>query len=190
MRAFIAIPLPLEIKDYLASLEQQLKTSQADVKWVEPENIHLTLKFLGERNDKKIEKILEIMQGAAKDKPSFLIRLSSLGAFPRIDSPRIIWVGIQEGTQETEAIALELEEKIARLGIPKEDRPFSSHITIGRTRSNKNLQDLSRELNQLSKKIKDRKAEFTANQIVLFKSTLSHQGPIYETFQAVNLKTS
>src|SRR3990167_7792589 len=121
MRTFIAIELPSEIKDSLRRLQEKLKASKADVKWVEPNNIHLTLKFLGEIEDKKLEKITQIIDDTAKEKNKFQIHISSLGAFPKIDFPRVIWVGVETGDKETKQVAEELEEKTAKIGIPKED---------------------------------------------------------------------
>src|SRR3989338_2255815 len=123
MRTFIAIELPQEIKDSLARLQEQLKQSGADVKWVAPKNIHLTLKFLGERDDKKIEKIKQVIEEAAKERTVFQMRIASLGAFPNERSPRVIWVGVTQGDSETKQIAESLEAKIAKLGIPQEERP-------------------------------------------------------------------
>lgn len=190
MRTFIAIELPPEIKDFLSQIQERLKKSGADVKWVAPENIHLTLKFLGETNEKKIDRISEIMQEVARDKSAFSIRLSSLGAFPKINSPRVIWVGVDQGGSESKEIAAELEEKIAKVGIPKEDRPFSSHITIGRTRSNLNLEKLVQELNNVGKDFREEIPEFRVGNLTFFKSTLTPKGPIYNPLNVASLKTT
>ncbi len=113
MRSFIAIELPQNIKDYLSRLQTQLKNSQADVKWVEPQNIHLTLKFLGEIDDNQLSEINNILENIAKERKHFQANVSSAGAFPKINFPRVIWVGLKEGDQETQDIARYLEEKIA-----------------------------------------------------------------------------
>ena len=188
MRAFIAIGLPQEIKDFLSQLQEELKATGADVKWVKPDNIHLTLKFLGEIDDKKLEKIIEIIDEAAKEKDKFQVRISSLGAFPKIDFPRVIWVGIDTPDKDIKQIAESLEEKIAKIGIPKEDRPFSSHITIGRTKSTLNREKLVQGLKN-KVELGGKKLEFYATKITLFKSTLSPKGPIYEALKESNLKT-
>jgi len=190
MRTFIAIELPKEIRDSLANLQDKLKSTGADVKWVEPNNIHLTLKFLGEIDDQKLDKITSILENIAKDKSSFHSCISSIGAFPRISSPRAIWVGIDKGNNETKEITKQLEEKIEKSGIPKEDRPFSSHITIGRTRSALNLQKLAQELKTLENNLGIKVAEFDVTKITLFKSTLTPKGPIYEVLKEANLKTA
>lgn len=189
MRTFIAIPLPQEIKSFLADLQNQLKTSGADVKWVAPDNIHLTLKFLGERDDKKIKQVIDILEEIAKDKKQFPARICSLGAFPKITSPRVIWVGIDRGDEDSKLIAAELQERIALIGIPKEERDFSSHITIARTKSSKNIAELIKGLNVCADKFGQEKAEFPVKQIVLYKSTLTPKGPIYQVLKEVNLKT-
>jgi 2'-5' RNA ligase len=190
MRTFVAIELPPEIKGALARLQEQLKSSGADVKWVEPENIHLTLKFLGERDEKKIAKITQILEETAKNKNPFQIRISSLGAFPKVDFPRVIWVGIDKGDNETKEIAEGLEEKIAQIGIPKEERPFSSHITIGRVRSPVNRQNLVRDLKNLENKLGGQNLEFTVTKTTLFKSTLTPKGPLYEVLKETSLKAT
>ncbi|MDI6758152.1 MAG: RNA 2',3'-cyclic phosphodiesterase [Candidatus Omnitrophota bacterium] len=190
MRTFIAIELPKEVRDTLSQLQEELKKTKADVKWVSPENIHLTLKFLGERNEKKINQIAQILEEIAKDKISFTTSISNIGAFPKIDFPRVLWVGIDKGDKEIKEIVKELEEKIARLGIPKEDKPFSSHITLGRTRSTLNRQELVQGLNTLSENFpKETSLEFSITKLTFFKSTLTPGGPIYETLKEIILKT-
>jgi len=190
MRTFIAIGLPQEIKDALACLQNKLKQSGADIRWVEPQNIHLTLKFLGERDDKKLEKIKQILEEVAKNISPFRIRLFSLGAFPKINFPKVIWVGIDKGDNETIEIAKELEERIAQLGIPKEDRPFSSHITIGRMKSPLNRERLIQNLQELENSLGEQNLEFVVTKITLFKSTLTPKGPIYEVLKETSLKTT
>ncbi len=190
MRSFIAIELPQNIKDYLSRLQTQLKNSQADVKWVEPQNIHLTLKFLGEIDDNQLSEINNILENIAKERKHFQANVSSAGAFPKINFPRVIWVGLKEGDQETQDIARYLEEKIAEIGVPKENRPFSSHITIGRVRTPKNKDKLVKELNKFADGLKEENLKFLVNKLTLFKSTLKPLGPVYEILKEVNLKTA
>ena len=190
MRTFIAIELPKQIKEQLAELEEQLKETSADVKWVQPENIHLTLKFLGEIDEEKTQKITGIMTAVAKDNPAFTINISSLGAFPKIEYPRVIWVGVDKGDKETKEIAHNLEEKIEKLGIPKEERAFSSHITLGRVRSPTNRGGLVQKLRELTAAVTEKSMEFPVAGITLFKSTLQPAGPIYEALKTASLKAT
>ncbi|MFA5145483.1 MAG: RNA 2',3'-cyclic phosphodiesterase [Candidatus Omnitrophota bacterium] len=190
MRTFVAIELPKEIKSRLGDIQEQLKKSGADVKWVSPLNIHLTLKFLGDIDDTKLNKINEILEACTKNKGSFKIRVSSLGAFPEIKLPRVIWMGIDKGDNETKGIAKDLEEEFSKIGIPAEDRPFSSHITIGRTRSFLNKEKLAGDLENLANNLSRENWEFTVGNITLFKSTLTPKGPIYETLKTASLKSA
>lgn len=187
MRTFIAIALPHDIKESLEHLQKTLKTAGADVKWVEPNNIHLTLKFLGEVDEKKVERIEAILEETAGAHSSYHIRVSGAGAFPRISSPRVIWVGMDYGVDETTQIAKELEVKIAKIGIPKENRPFSCHITIGRTRSGMNLQKLAEKLQALHTTSGIPPQEFPVTKLTLYKSTLTPPGPVYEVLKEANL---
>lgn len=190
MRAFIAIELPQEIKNRLTEIQNLLKKSGADVKWVKPENIHLTLKFLGEIDKEKLIKIVEIIEDTAGNNAPFQIRLFSLGAFPKIEFPRVIWIAIDKGDKETKRLAKELEEKIEKLGIPIEKRGFSSHITIGRVRSLLNKDRLAKVLKESENYFGGENIEFGARKITLFKSTLSSSGPVYEVLKEVNLTTT
>jgi len=185
MRSFIAIKLPEEVRNTLAKLQDKLKTQGADVKWVEPVNIHLTLKFLGEINDKQLDKIIKILEEVAVNKKCFQMHISSIGAFPKIHFPRVIWVGLDKGEKETKELAKELEEKISVVGIPGESRPFSSHITIGRTRSDLNRTKLAEDLKTIDFL---GGPEFTVSKINLLKSTLTPKGALYEDLKEASLK--
>ncbi|MDI6606492.1 MAG: RNA 2',3'-cyclic phosphodiesterase [Candidatus Omnitrophota bacterium] len=190
MRAFIAIELPKDIKDTLAELQQKLKSSGADVKWVAAQNIHLTLKFLGEIDDKQSTAIAGILEETGKNNAAFLIRLASVGVFPKADFPRVIWAGIDSGEEESHKLAAELEQKSAAIGIPREKRAFSSHITIGRVGSLQNKDKLIQGLNNLAGYFEAEKPQFPVNKITLFKSTLTPKGPIYEIQKETSLKAT
>jgi 2'-5' RNA ligase len=188
MRTFIAITVPAGIRDSLARLQGQLKNSGAEVKWVEPQNMHLTLKFLGEIQETLVEKIAEIMQVVAAQNPCFGLQLSTVGAFPHLNSPRVIWVGAEPGDKESKKIAKELAEKIQKLGIPKENKPFSAHITLGRTKSALHKEGLSAALKNLGNDFRKDLQEFQVTKLTLYKSTLTPRGPIYEVLKEANLK--
>jgi RNA 2',3'-cyclic 3'-phosphodiesterase len=192
MRAFIAIELPQQVKDRLSRIQARLKKSEADVKWVQPQNIHLTLKFLGEIDEILLEKIKEILINLAKDNAQFQIVVSYVGAFPSLSSARVIWVGLKEGDEQTKALANGLEERIEKIGIPREERAFSSHITIGRARSGLNRDKLTQELKILGENFwnETEGLQFCVDKITLLKSTLTPKGPIYEILKEASLKTT
>jgi len=190
MRTFIAFELAQEIKNYLALIQEELKKSAADVKWVLPQNIHLTLKFIGEIDEELSEGITKIIEKIAGSQTPFSLSLASLGAFPKINSPRVIWVGVDKGKVESEKIARALGEELEKIGIPAEKRKFSSHITIGRVRSMKNREKLTACLNELCAKEKVAKPQIQISKITLYKSTLTPKGPIYEILKEASLKAT
>lgn len=188
MRTFIAIELPQEIKDTLGRLQAKLKVAGADVKWVEPKNIHLTLKFLGEIDEQAVSRISSSLEEVCRAGKPFTIELSSLGAFPDAASPRIIWIGLKRGNKEVKEIFQNIEKHLAILGIPREEREFSAHITIGRTRSGKNRQELTKLLLAPAQNLSE--WQFQVSKITLFKSTLTPRGPIYEVINEFLLSNS
>ena len=179
MRAFIAIDLPSNIKAEISKIQDKLKTNLARVHWVKAQNLHLTLKFLGEISPEQLEAINRIIDKVSQTTVPFKIKLDDLGAFPDLHDARIIWIGIKQDTQLKQIVQL-LETKIGDMGITKEKRGFSAHITIGRIKSGKELKpaDLEKELN----------LEFDAREITLFKSTLGSSGPIYTVLKEANFR--
>jgi 2'-5' RNA ligase len=190
MRAFIAIDLSKEIKEYLSFLQAQLKKSNADVKWVAPDNLHITLKFLGEINEAHTKQVIGIIKSIASAHTQFHLKPGSIGAFPSTKSPRVLWVGLTNGDYESKEIAKKLESMLEKTGFPKEDTPFSSHITIGRARSNYNRDTLIQYLNKLSTGIQKEIPEGKITHITLFKSILTPKGPVYEIVAEENLATA
>lgn len=180
MRAFIAIGLPEDIKKSIACLQEKLKSASRDISWVKPENIHLTLKFLGEIDEHGLSLAEAAMEDVTSRENNFYIRLSSAGAFPRVDFPRVIWVGIDKGDACVKRIAQNLEDTLSHVGFPKEKKEFSSHITIARVRSALKGNEMTNLLNEYADIFHDKETGFTACGITLFKSTLTPKGPIYE----------
>jgi 2'-5' RNA ligase len=176
MRTFIAIALSPEIRRGLAGIQSELKRSDADVKWVEPENIHLTLKFLGEVTKEFLPKVKEVLAGVASRFKPFEISIAGIGAFPKLDYPRVVWVGIEKGKAQTKAIAEKLDEELEKLGFAREEHEFSAHLTIGRVRSSKNKERLKQLITDYGLRITDYEQIET---VTLFQSTLTPNGPIY-----------
>lgn len=184
MRAFIAIELSNEIRGSLAQIESHLKYSGADVKWVEKDNIHLTLKFLGEITEEKSEKIKYILDEIAKQTKPFELSLKIskegsgifVGAFPNLDHPRVIWVGLDKGAAESRLVAEKVDDAFLKIGFRKESRPFAAHLTIGRVRSSKNKEALKEKISNLQFKAYSLQL---IDAITLFQSSLTPKGPIY-----------
>ncbi|KYK30631.1 MAG: 2'-5' RNA ligase [Thermoplasmatales archaeon SG8-52-3] len=178
-RGFIAI----DIKPFqkLIEFENEIKNTGANVKLVEPENIHLTLKFLGDTDEILIDKIEEITKNSVSEIEPFEIKLIGSGVFPNERYIKVIWIGIENG-EIISKIAEKIDEQISSLGFEKEKRKFSAHLTIARIKSVKNKEKIIQVIE------KYRNIEFTqlkVNSIKLKKSTLTPKGPIYTTLKEI-----
>ncbi|MDD5495718.1 MAG: RNA 2',3'-cyclic phosphodiesterase [Candidatus Omnitrophica bacterium] len=178
MRAFIAIELSEEIRDSLAQAQAHLKYAGADVKWVEKNNIHLTLKFLGEIDEERGEKVKSILDQIAKDTKPFEITIKDIGAFPKLEFPRVIWAGLDKGADESKTLAKKIDEALSKIGFQKESRPFAAHLTIGRVRTPKNRQALKEKVESFNSQLLTQNSQLITS-VILFQSTLTPKGPIY-----------
>ena len=184
MRAFIAIELPDKIKEELSQLQSDLKSIGADVNWVKPDNLHLTLKFLGQIKESQISTLKDTLTKSISPLSRFTFRLEGLGAFPKMDHPRIIWVGVDQGKEKLVELAEKVEQACDPLGVQKEERPFSVHLTIGRVRSNRFLAELAKHLEKNSFRAG---GPVEVTEIILFQSVLSPAGPIYTPVAEISL---
>jgi len=134
LRSFIAIELPEAVKSALSEFQQELEKCGADVRWVKPEGIHLTLKFLGNINDKDVDRIVKTVEGTCKKYTAFNLEIAGAGVFPNKKTPRVLWVGIT-GNGAFAKLQQEIEDAMASMGFEKENRKFVPHLTLGRFRS-------------------------------------------------------
>ena len=184
IRAFIAIEISPASKLKISELINQLKRSESDVKWVNDTQMHLTLKFLGNIEQDKIPKISGALKDIASKAVVFQIIFSGIGAFPDINRPRVIWLGIEKGADNLKKMAGHVEDKMKRLGFAKEGRGYKAHLTLGRVRSLKNIGALT---SMISKTEFDYRKEITIDKLTLFQSTLTPQGAIYTLLQELPL---
>ena len=183
VRSFIALRLSPEIQQELGRVQADLKKAEADVKWVKPEGIHLTLKFLGSVSLELIEEIKKALDALVKNHRPFTLKISGLGAFPKIEHPRVIWVGIEQGKEQSIKLAKGLEQGLIKHGFLPEKRSFKPHLTLGRVRSPHNRDQLKKLLQSVSVTAKTMPAE----KLILFKSTLTPQGAIYAPLHEAKL---
>lgn len=134
MRSFIAIELSETVKSALAELQKKLKESRADIRWIKPENIHLTLKFLGNIDERITVGTERIIKEICKRHNMFTLEVKGISAFPGMKSPRVLWVGINNRDVLTK-IQKDIEDGMASLGVEHENRRFTPHLTLGRFRS-------------------------------------------------------
>jgi RNA 2',3'-cyclic 3'-phosphodiesterase len=174
IRAFIAVELSSPVKTAIAAIQSELKKSPGEVKWVIPDICHITLKFLGEVKEEQVAPIRAILDECAAGIKPFQLTVNSIGAFPTMDRPNIIWLGIKDEANILEKIARAIDEKVSALGLPKEDRPFTPHITIGRTRAGSH-----QALSQILKSAVTPNETFEVTALTFFQSTLASWGPTY-----------
>ncbi|MCJ7789588.1 MAG: RNA 2',3'-cyclic phosphodiesterase [Candidatus Atribacteria bacterium] len=176
IRTFIAINLDPEMKKYLTSLQNNLNVPESKIKWVEKNNLHITIKFLGFISLKQIELIKAGLKEITNQYNPFLIQLSSdIGVFPNYKMPRIIWVGIREGMNELKELYNYIEVNLFKKGFPRENKDFSNHITIGRVKSIKDKNNFIPLLKSINIKTLSQKV----NSIEIMESKLTPNGPIY-----------
>lgn len=133
IRTFIAVDLAAAVKDRLIKLQEQLGRSGTGVKWTRPENLHLTLLFLGEVEELEVVSICRVVQQRARKHAPFSLEVAGLGAFPNTRRPKILWAGITDGVAELRALHADLEEGLLDLSCyRREDREYTPHLTLGR----------------------------------------------------------
>jgi RNA 2',3'-cyclic 3'-phosphodiesterase len=174
MRAFIAVELSPRLKETISGIQSEFKRSPGEVKWVIPDICHITLKFLGEVKEEQVTPLRAILDECAVGIKPFQLTVDSLGAFPTMDRPNIIWLGVKDEANILEEIARAIDQKTSALGFPKEDRPFTPHITIGRTRAGSH-----QALSQVLKSAAVPHETFEVKALTFFQSTLASWGPSY-----------
>ncbi len=188
IRSFIAIDLNAEIQQKLGDVIRRLKPFSANVvRWVPENNIHITLKFLGDTSPTNLEILKKILTVEASRIRSFDLKVEGLGAFPSLRRPRVIWVGV-----ETPPVLLAMQRAIdtetQRLGYTPEERPFSPHLTLGRLAHNATPE----EIRQVGDQLAGSKIELSANvhvkTVVLFRSDLQPGGAVYTPIHIAALK--
>ncbi len=183
MRTFIAVELDPPLKDRLGELVRRLKRTGADVRWIGPEGMHLTLKFLGEVAESDAAAVEAVLKGAAAVHARFPLTLQGTGWFPPGPRPRVLWAGIND-EPGLSALYLHLETELERLGYPRETREFHPHLTLGRVKGPSRMREVMAELE------KDKETVFgsmTAAKMTFFESILKPDGAVYRPLAEVAL---
>jgi len=180
VRTFICIEIPEAIKDRIGELQRDLRGMDARISWVKPENIHLTLKFLGDVPQSRIESIKRAAERAAGSSSLFEIEARGAGCFPSPRNPRVLWVGLSHLPDELKRLHAKIEDELSREGFAREQKKFSPHLTIGRIRSPQNTSLVAEKL--IAGGFEP--VRFQANEIIVMRSDLDPSGSIY-TPQAV-----
>ena len=183
IRSFIAIELPDEIRRALDQVQKDLKSVRG-VRWVQPDSIHLTLKFLGSIVAEQVTAIAAAVGKVVHGEPPLALNVSGLGAFPNARRPRVIWVGIVGDVERLGRLQARLEETLEPLGFPREERSFRPHLTLGRVKEPRRPPDLTRALAETTVPASN---PFDVREILVYKSDLRPTGAIYTKLQHLPL---
>jgi 2'-5' RNA ligase len=187
LRTFIAIDLGKPIRDRLVTLQERLAQSGAPVKWVEIENLHVTLLFLGEVDERDVPAVCGAVAGVCKENAPFSLSVESVGSFPNTRRPRTLWVGIGAGAQEVCALHDGLEPPLLDLGCyRREERRYTPHITIGRVKTERPSDTLA---TALAKHAAWQAGEVFVREVLVLSSELTPKGPIYTVLSRAILGT-
>lgn len=188
MRCFIALDIDETAQNALKELQHKLKKEvdlkRGDMKWVDPEKIHLTLKFLGDTKDEVIPEMCRALEKAVSGHKNFDLSLSEIGYFGG-KSARVIWVGCDKGSRKLGKLQADIENEMDKFGVPKEKRKFFAHLTLARVKNYKAGIKL--------KKLINKDNEFNAgpiivDSVILYQSQLQSDGPVYTKLGTFNLK--
>jgi 2'-5' RNA ligase len=187
IRAFIALDIPKEIQDCLATISNQLKEQigRVPIRWVAPQNVHLTLKFLGEVSLNNIEVLKESIKTEATGFQSMVFSVGGVGAYPKVRNPRVIWVGV-EAPAEMIALQRGIDAQTTRIGYLPDRRPFSPHLTLGRVSRNAKTQEIRKVGDVLSGSKIGFLGVGRVNAVHLYRSDLKPDGPVYTKLFTAN----
>jgi 2'-5' RNA ligase len=184
IRTFLAIDLPDEIKETLGKIQNRLKPliggATRNIKWTKPEGIHLTLIFLGYISSSEIVLVSETVKKNVEGVAPFMLNLGSPGAFPTITRPRVIYLGLNGQTDILCSLQKQIATDLDEIGFKKEDRPFTSHLTLGRLKSAFKLPGIEEAFHKVMGLAK---GNFIVNGLKLYRSDLRPDGAVYTTLE-------
>ncbi len=184
VRCFVAVFLNPSLHRDIAALQKKLSYSGADIKWVEPSNLHFTLQFLGDVKTARIPSITNALKECVSLSYRFELELDGIGAFPSLLKPRVLWVGVGAGREQLVSLMSQVREAMKMEGFAQDSKGSSPHLTIGRVRSCKNLKGLLDKLNSdinVKGKMEVTEIQFTASE-------LTPRGSIYSPIDVIPLR--
>lgn len=183
-RCFIAVPLSPPASSVARRLVTQLQQQVPNVKWTRPEEMHITVKFLGELDNRDLLRVGEELRQACGGLEPFSGTLEGLGTFPKNKTPRVIWAGVKLGREYFEQLYQHLDQALIELGVPQEGKAYTPHLTLGRVGKGVDLDLLTRTLQRTAPEMK---ANFEVDEVVLFTSIREKGGFAYEPIDTVEL---
>ena len=187
MRLFIAVDISERSRTLLHKKVCRFQNNiEQKLKWTAPEKWHLTLKFLGETKKDKVSLISELIASSLLDLQQFTIQFDHIGAFPGLNYPRIIYVGLDNGEAELQKIHSNLEEQLSTSGFEKDNRKYKPHLTLARTSNNTDKEKLADNIKHL-KKSKNINIHSSIKAVHLYESKLMAEGPLYKKVRSFSL---
>lgn len=183
-RVFIAAPIPDVVVDFLRQIQAQLQSSGMNVRWVVPDNIHLTLKFIGDIDSNLVSVVADRMDAVAGTIPRFLLKADGVGVFPNRRQARVLWMGLSGELDGLRAIQAALESSLESVGFSKKARRFHPHLTLGRSRRRLDAKALDALLEPLKEIASD---SFRVDRLRLFRSQLTSVGAKYSRLHTSHL---
>lgn len=185
LKLFTGVSVGPAVRSAAAALQQSLAQCGANVKWVEPENLHLTINFLGEVDDRDLHSICRAITAVAKGEPSFRLSVQGVGAFPTTRRPKILWAAVNDGAESLQRIHTVSEPKLLELGVyRREERGYTPHLTLGRVKDEADGQLIAAELPRHSDW---RGGDVFVEEVLLFNSDLRREGPVYSVIARMPL---
>ncbi len=187
LRLFIAVELPANVRQRLADVADELRGMGLErLRWVRPENIHITLKFLGETPAERQPQIEDALRAAAEGVAPHELTLGELGKFGGRQNPRVLWVDVRGDVDALKALHKRVDAKIAPLGFPADERSFAAHLTIARVPQDL-AKKVARPLTEAIEAVKVPDPPIPVREIVLMRSELRREGPVYTRLCGVEL---
>lgn len=184
MRTFIAVNFPEDLKKEVLRVYQDLKHRiKGSVRWVTPENLHFTLKFLGEISEDEIFPVTDAVSRAIQSREPFSLSLDGPGVFPNITRPRVLWLGVQQGQAELKALHQSIDSELEGLGFPRERRSYYPHLTLARFKGQ--IAGLRQALDNFSLQ---REIRMEVAEVDLMESRLYRRGPEYLCLKKFSLQ--
>jgi 2'-5' RNA ligase len=189
VRCFLAVDLAPRVRAAVGELQGRLRSraGAADVRWTAPEGMHLTLKFLGEVAEPRIDAVVEAVRVVAAATPMLALVAGGVGAFPTPRRPRVVWVGLTGGADALARLAGALDQALAAVGFVPEARAFHAHVTLGRVRSPRGLRVLA---GALAAEAGAEYGAWRAGEAVLYRSYLRPTGSVYEVLARLPFATA
>lgn len=172
MRIFIAIEIPVPVKELVANLQAQLREHTAAVSWTKLENLHLTLKFLGEINNERLSAVREATIASVQHVGPYSLTLETVGVFPNARNPRVLWIGLSGDVDNAVRLAARLDKELVARGFPGDKRPFQPHLTIGRFKRPGGAQALL----ALARDTAVPESHFAVEELIVMESRLARAG--------------